>query len=234
MSRLLLSLVVVCAFAVVAQAAISHTVEFIGSVEVTGGTVDVYQVSFDAGVGRTIGAVVLDVGVAANDDPNDPDPNFADPYQVWYKYHRTVPPPHVDLDVMTPTADDIAGWGEPYENTDTHFLPTGMADWSPVVTDPTESNDGTIADMPYSPGGYKEGLGSLSVAISVPVLVRTQEMDMIQVGVYRTSTVAPIVYCKAGSADDLGMVTRETFPIPEPATLTVLVLGALGLIRRRR
>ena len=236
MRRVLVILAFLAVFSAGAQAAMTFTVTLTGSYAVTVGSIetiiDVFKATFDAGEGRTIGALVFDVGAAAA-DPNDPsDPNTYDsPFQVSYKYHRTVPPPHVDLDVMTPTADDIAGWGSPYEETDTHFLPAGISDWSPVVTLPTETNDGSISNPPYDPGGYKLGLGSLSVAISVPEAYRTRTMDVVQVGVIRGA----IVYGKSGSADDLGAVTNEDFyvGVPEPATLSLLVVAIPIILRRR-
>jgi hypothetical protein len=232
MSRPLMSLLAVCAFAVAAQATvITHQVTLLGDYAVTGGSVAVYKVSFDAGVDRKIGSLVLDVGSYASPDPCSPDPNFKDPYQVWYKYRGGFPVHNID--VMTPTIDDITGFGSPYEETDTHFILGGISGWTPVVVLPGESNNGSLANPPYNPGGIKEGFGYLTVAIAVPVAYRTRTMDVIQVGVFHASPLDK-VYCKSGSANDLGDVTHETFLVPEPAALTMLGLGALCLIRRRR
>ena len=131
MSRLLLALVVVCAFAVVAQAAITHSITLVGSYTVGIGTepnVDVYDVALDAGTGRDLGALVIQVGTLSGvgDDPMQ---------SAWRSGGKT---PVVNL---TPTADDASYWLTPPDSskcyeTDSHFVPAGIADWAPVVTPP--------------------------------------------------------------------------------------------------
>lgn len=223
MSRALVSLVVVCAFAAVASATITHTVTPVGTYTMGIGSapvVDVYDVSFDAGEGRTLGALVITVGSDSGEG--------TDPVQsAWLSGGKT-PVLH-----LTPSEDDSGYWLVPpdvtkcYE-TDTRFLPAGIGTWAPVVVVPTEINDGSI----YSAGteDYKAGLGDITVSVAVPVSEREEEITVIRVGV----PLGAHVWCLSKSADDLGVVTTDLFEIPEPATLTVLGLGALALVRRRR
>ena len=227
MRRTFAVLMVVGLFAAAAPAAMTYTATYTGSHDVAGVTVDMYTVTLDAGTGRVMGSLILTAGTMA-------ELGASNPFQVWYSYRQTAPPPAKNVDLKTPTADDIAGWGLSYEQTDTHLLPTGIASWAPVVVAPAEDNDASIVDPGYDPGGNKLGAGSLTVQTSVPVSLRTQTLELLQAGVIHTSEG---VWVKSLSADDYGLVTELHIflpPIPEPATLSLLGLGALALFRRRR
>ena len=219
---------------VMAQA-IMHTITPTGTYTVTLGTsetiVDVYKLTFDAGPGRTLGAIVLDIGTIGGHGGDDP-------FQAWYviggKKGETIG--------MTPTQDDADDWlyADPPDGTncyqaDTHFLPEGFADWAPVVVSPTEGNDASIYDegvLGSGMGDYRAGAGSLSVAAAVPAAEERRVIDIVQVGVIRGTTIR-YPWCDSRCATDQGYVTNELFLIPEPATLSLLVAGTLALLRRR-
>jgi hypothetical protein len=243
MNRAFVSLVVVCAFAAAAPAAITHSITLLGTYTLgigTTPTIDVYKVGFACDdPNRVIGALVLGVGSVAGDpcyaqgipvDPNDPN-DYDDAFNAAWRVGGKTP-----VTMLTPTRDDANTWLTPpdtskcYE-TDSSFLPPNIGSsvyWPTSTLSPTETNDASI----YYTGNddYVAGVGWLAVAKAVPVALRTNAMDAIMVGVIQGDTV----YVYTGSADDLGMTTKERFLVPEPATLTLLGLGALCLIRRRR
>jgi hypothetical protein len=233
-----------------AQSWIAHTVTYTGSYTVgvgTAPTVDVYKVSFTVTDLRDpnvkLAALVLEIGANAG-DPNyalflpapDPSLRFDNPFQAgWCTRFGKTP-----ITYLTPTRDDADTHLTPpdtsqlYE-TDSSFLPSGIATWAPAAVNPTEVNDGSV----YSAGidDYVAGVGNLRVAVAVPnewQEVYGSTIDAAMVGCIRGTTV----YCYSQSADEYGRVTVERFlineVIPEPVCLSVLALGGLALLRRKR
>jgi hypothetical protein len=212
---------------VAAQATITYTISYLGGYTLglgSGPTIDVFKFSMDAGEGRVLGALVLDIGTTAGYGGDDP-------FQAAWVTGGW-PGPIVNL---TPTQDDADYWLTPPDTSkcyeaDTHFLPAGIGTWAPVVVVPDETNDGSIYNAGNNPNDYKAGVGYLSIATGIPVACRTRTLDVAQVGVIRGEWV----YFKSGSVDDLGNVTHENIFFPEPATALLVVAGAIGLLRRRR
>lgn len=233
MRRTLVATMVLGLLAAAAPAAMTYTVTYVNSYTVTqgsGAVVDVYTVSFDAGAGRKMGSLVLTVGTNTLLGGQDP-------FQAGYKAQSPVPPYPI-TDYLTPTRDDANG----ILSTDTtllacdsSFLPPGIGsstEWPTTTAAPDETNDGSIHAVVND---FLVGAGSMIVAKAIPPLKREQTIDAIMVGVIHTS--AEGVWVHSGSADDLGVVTELEFlipPIPEPATMGLLALGMLGLVRRRR
>ena len=141
----------------------------------------------------------------------------------------------------TPTEDDTAFF-DPNDGTnmyqsDSRFLPSGIADWAPAVASPEEENDESIynpANVQYEP---VLGLGQLWAIVGIPMEENMgNELLVARVGVLSTEPNV-WVYSGIGARPDANSGSQAdyyTYMIPEPATLTVLGLGALALLRRRR
>jgi hypothetical protein len=250
MKRTLVATMVLGLLAAAAPAVIVHTVTPMGSFTVGIGSapiVDVYKITFTVVDPNqddpSVGSLVLEIGQNAGDPSYAqgipaPDPNlvFNNPFQGAFRTGGKVA-----VTNLTPTRNDANTWLMPPDASklyecDSSFLPSGILTWAPAVVNPLEVNDGSV----YTPPGvddYVAGVGNLRLAVAVPNEWRGvygATIDAAMVGVIRGTTV----WCYTGSADSLGATTKERFLvggiIPEPATLSVLAMGVLGLLGRRR
>ena len=142
--------------------------------------------STDVGV---LGAIVLDIGA-------DYVGYGGNPFQVGIQQGGTW--------ITTPTVYDANDWlaTETFAyHSDSHFM--FPPDWQPVVTSPTEKNDGSLGTY-VDPYGQTEvrGLGGLRVATAVPVVERVPVMDVVRVGVSGCSPV----YLNGQICDGVGHV----------------------------
>jgi MYXO-CTERM domain-containing protein len=221
--------------AVVANAAyVTPSVSFLSTQIVdyndTSTTVDVYTITVTADDPEGhVGALLLCVGDTSDANFTVFDPGIGDnPFQAWGVGSKTT------TLYKTATEEDAYGnlygmeiiEGDTEYYADTHLL-TGVGDWTPSTAGPDEMNDKSIAGpVKYE---YVFGQGMMWFQSAVPVVNWANSIDVAQVGVIRGTDV----YLRDMSSDGVGS-DDTTMLIPEPATLTLLGLGALTLIRRRR
>jgi hypothetical protein len=189
----------------------------------SGPVIDVYTIRFDAGPGHVVGSIVVDIGLMIGDGGYDPVQNG------WVAAGKSG-----SVINLTPTADDAALWLTPPDSskcyeTDSYFIPAGIGTWEVTIYRPTESNDASI----YTAGAddYVCGKGSMYVATAPIGDDRVQALDVAQLGVVHGEYVW---FYDHSSANELGETTYEKFLVPEPVTVGMLALGALGLLRCRK
>jgi len=176
-----------------------------------------------------LGAICL--GIGTGDDPNLNPQIGDDPFQIWNDGYDPNAPGSMS-DYWTATYNNTARIEDIGDNrrADTRFLPPGMEAWVPAILYPFERNDERYGLCTGS-ADDKAGLGEIYVATAVPVANRAHSITVLQVGVVQGTTV----YGRFDSADGWGGETHEhNVLIPEPATLSLLGLGALAMLRRRR
>jgi hypothetical protein len=192
-------------------------------------TVDVYTVTITANdPTKVITAIGICVGDTSDSSYTPFDTGIGDnPFQAWGVGNRTTTlyKTSTEEDANASLVLDIIE-GETEYYADTHLLP-GVGDWSPVAAGPDELNDKSIAGpVKYE---YVFGTGLNFFQASVPNEFRANSQDVMSVGVIRgTSVYFRDISSNGDESNDV------TVLIPEPATLTLLCLGALTLIRRRR
>ena len=200
---------------------------------ITGGlSVDVYNINLSVTEGEKIGGVDLTIGTLAY-EWFGVGPDGSDPFQIEYQTgsgktlaHNMTPTPEACVAYLY---DGTGG----YDNQiamDTHFMVEGLAGWLPAISSPTETNDRTLGQYTDDPAS-KYGLGDLYIAAPCPTGDEQSSLDIAQVAVLEGTTV----YMRLQVSNADGMIGWSWLPnlIPEPATMTLLGLGAIALLRRR-
>ena len=240
MKRMLVATMVLSLAAALAQAGVTTSIAFVktASVATASGniSVDIYDITQTAtgtepnNPDYLIGAV--SVGIGNGLDPNLNPQIGDDPFQIWNDGYD----PNDEFSNM---ADY---WTEAYGHTgrianvgdnrraDTRFTKPGLENWAPAILAPSERNDERYGSVTNG-GDDVAGLGEIYCTVGVPVLNQAHSITIMQVGVPSGKTV----YGKFDSADSGGGETHENnVLIPEPATLSLLGLGALAMLGRRR
>jgi hypothetical protein len=148
---------------------------------------------------------------------------------------------------LTPTEDSDSYWdpndGSHIYQSDSRFMPSsanpsdpcgGIENWLAIQA-PTETNDRSIDPNNAVSDDIVLGKGGLSTISAIPVPMQSGSLQLLvaRIGVVAGDTVWGLDQ----SAYYDGIADRslnETFIVPEPATLALLGLGAVALIRRRR
>jgi hypothetical protein len=238
---------------VAAQAVvIGHTITLEGQYTVsymaTNTTVKVYKLTLDAPDTWRIGALDIVIG-------SDACTSGQDPFQAWRRTWDADGGVWVDTKTPTNKSDKIFMTSGSYTGTNIYETDTRLIcnydmgdpnygdsnmwidNWQPAaVVAPSERNDKLI----YDPGDVAKaelGKGDLWVTAGVPDGYRVQHQVIALIGIvdgdhvwiHNMSAAQPF----EGSSESVDEVF-EIMIIPEPATLTVLGLGALALMRRRR
>ena len=207
MRKMLVATVVVGLVAAAANATVTYTLTLVGSVAVQNGdeTVNVWEVSFTSD-----SVPIAGLGLSMSDPA----------YQIGVPASFPSPP------FLTPTMAE-AGLITPASLIpgDTHFL-LQTTDFSPAIAPPTETNDFIFGPQPT----WSEGLGVLSVESGLALSAQALTVNMLSVALLPgdTTWVFAEVGDTAGDSD-----TFEIF-IPEPATMTMLGVGAVAMFLRRR
>ncbi len=208
MRKMLIVAVVVGLVAVAANATVTYTVTPVGSVAVQNGgaTVNVWEVSFSSDDSLVAG-IILSMSDPAYQIGAPGSPPFGD----------FLTPTMTGAGMLTPAAL-IPG--------DTHFL-LQSADFAPAIASPAETNDFSFGAQPT----WSEGLGVLSVESGLSLSAQAQTVNMLSVALLpgQTTWVSALVGEKDGTESP-----QFNIFIPEPATMTMLGVGAVAMFLRRR
>jgi hypothetical protein len=141
-------------------------------------------------------------------------------YQIGYK--MTARPFTFNY---TPTDEDATAQLFTPIIEDSHFI----VNFAAIVTPPTENNDQFYGLNSY---GDTEGKGNLWVSSGIELSQQQQTEDLANIVLLNSCLTG--AWLDGGIANAQGVITSLHVFIPEPATLVLLTLGGLGLIRRRR
>ncbi len=247
----LVSLLAVLALTVTAQAAyvditggggdtLRIHIDFMGTETFgLGGPMDTYKISAEAlnpaGAGDYVKAAdVMLTGSLSQVGDATWNPPVVFPIPVAGSWSYTYTPDMLNVTTLNGLGLDLTPYGPfpNYELIDTHFMvnASGTA-WNPVVTPVSEDNDFSFGANAY---GFSEGLGTqLSVVSSLNAGVPMQTLDLIWVAI-PTGTTA---FLAGGGLADAGgeqFALGLPIPIPEPVSMTLLALGGLAVLRKRR
>ncbi|MGA2264951.1 MAG: PEP-CTERM sorting domain-containing protein [Phycisphaerae bacterium] len=245
MKRMLVASLVLGLCAVVAHAGLVITVTKVGSALTVQGdqgsaVVDVYDITISSPNANTFETTVdMTIGAATG--------KGSDPFQAAYTTKTKVGGKWTYPINLTPSEDSDSYWdpcdGSNIYQADSRFLPSaadandpcgGIENWLAIQA-PTETNDKSIDPNRAIADDIVLGKGGLSTISAIPVPMQSPSLQLaaVRVGVVQGTQVWCLDQCAwyDGVADQSDNVT---FMIPEPATLSMLCLGALALIRRRR
>jgi len=247
MKKLVVASLVLGLCVVAAQAGpITRTISYVGTYTVTGDTgtanVSVYNITEYSTAPNTTFQTVVDMtfGTAAGQGGQNP-------FQAAYTTKTKVGGKWTYPINLTPSEDSDSYWdpcdGSNIYQADSRFLPSdadandpcgGIENWLAIQA-PTETNDKSIDPNRAIADDIVLGKGGLSTISAIPVPMQSPSLQLaaVRVGVVQGTQVWCLDQCAwyDGVADQSDNVT---FMIPEPATLSMLCLGALALIRRRR
>jgi len=209
MRKMLVATVVVGLVAAAANATVTHTLTPVGSVAVQNGgaSVNVWEVSFTSDVDLVAGVVL----------------SLSDPA---YQIGAPPSPPLMPNPFLTPTMTEAASLSPAsLIPGDTHFL-LQSADFVPAIAPPTETNDFSFGAQPT----WSEGLGMLSVESGLALSAQADTVNLLSVALLpgQTTTVDALIGEKGG------LEYQFYIFIPEPATMTMLGVGAVVMFLRRR
>jgi hypothetical protein len=201
-----LAIVAVLALTAAAQAGVTVTQVYTGDVTTAGGPAKAFDVylSADSAI-DTMWVYAIDLEITGL-------------YQVWYKGK---------IDTPTPTEADAVNllW---FPERDSHFC----ASFSATVVAPYETNNAA-----YAPGGATsdiEGVGVLGAIMGIGEASWAQDLKLARVVVLDTDQYAYLSGAAGNGIGEVWYFTLVPIGVPEPTTLSLLALGGLAVIRRRR
>ena len=195
--------------ATVANAAVKVQVTPNGSYAVAGGIVDAWKVTLAADTAAEK-VTAFDLAFTGS----------------MYQFGQYYPP---SIANTTPLLG-MAGLPTPAEK-DSHFL-LAAGGLTAMITAPHENNDWRYGQpVPFEGQGLGTVLGGIS---GISLASQSQNLAFANIAILRGS---PVVLLNGSVADIQGKTAYyQGVPIgiPEPATMGLLALGALGMLRRRR
>jgi hypothetical protein len=146
------------------------------------------------------------------------------------------PAPPTLPDTLTPTWD--LGQYVMVPSADCHFNVLS-ADFVPAIVSPAETNDFSFG--PNS-AGDSEGLGTLTMQSGFSLTAAAATLDLVNLAWLTTDGVVGITDVPQGNPIAYALIGEKTggleyefwFYVPEPASMTMLGLGAVAMFLRRR
>ena len=138
-------------------------------------------------------------------------------YQIGLEFRDNI--------ITTPTETDATNTLVTPIIRDSHFLPTFVA----AVTAPNETNTGQFGPNAF---GDTEGLGALQATTGLAAVSQMLRLVLANI-VLLDGQSAQIVGAVSNPLGAKTNLDEDIGPIPEPASMVLLAVGAMGLLRRR-